>query len=203
MENNNQNLYAPNEERFGFFTSHGYSLSRIIPTFRRFYSFVISDISGHRFSRIMDIGSGNGYVLTQIIRNNPDAKGFGIDPSPYMLKISSHRARKTNLSDRLTFSLGSSHDIPFKGPFDIIYSTMSFHHWAEREKAVKDIVRLLSENGLFMIYEASPDGGFNRKFVRSHLMSKSDFMLISEQTGVKLAEIVEANGFIGASFMNA
>jgi ubiquinone/menaquinone biosynthesis C-methylase UbiE len=201
MEDNEQNLYLPGEEKFGFFTSHGYSLSRIIPTFRRFYSFVIDDISHLEFSRIMDIGSGNGYVLTQVIRKNASALGFGIDPSSYMVRISNKRAKKTNLSNRITFSLGSSHDIPFKGPFDIIYSTMSFHHWKDKEKAVTDIMHLLAEDGKFLIYEASPEGGFNRKLVKSHLMSRGDFTSLSEHTGVSLGEIIENNGFIRASFV--
>ncbi len=202
MDNDNRTFYAPGEEKFGFFTSHGYSFSKIIPTFRHFYSFVIDDLTNRKFSRIMDIGSGNGYVLTKVIMSNINAKGFGIDPSPYMVRISNRRAKKVNISDRLTFSIGSSHDIPFKGPFDIIYSTMSFHHWAEKEKAVTDIMQLLAENGKFMIYEASPEGGFNRKLVKSHLMDRDDFISLSQKTGIALGEIIQNNGFIRASFVN-
>ena len=202
MEGNGQDMYVAGEERFGFFTSHGYSLSRIIPTFRRFYTFVINDITNQKFSRIMDIGSGNGYVLAQVISRNSSATGFGIDPSPYMVRIGSRRAKRMGISARVTFMMGSSHEIPTKGKFDIIYSTMSFHHWSNREKAVTDIMQLLDDNGKFMIYEASPRGGFNRKLVKAHLMDREDFILLSKKTGVPIAEIVENGGFIRATFVN-
>jgi hypothetical protein len=57
----------------------------------------------------------------------------------------------------------------------------------------------LNPGGVFLIYEITDDGSFNRKFVRSHLMSSEDFNRISRSTGLK-PELMEDKGYIRAGF---
>lgn len=104
-----------------------------------------------------------------------------MDPSPYTLKIAEKRiarhaiSRKT-LDGRLHLSLGSSRDIPFKRKFDLVFSSLSFHHWAAREASVAGILETLSGGGSFVIYELSREDQpvFRSWLTRGHSLPLRD-----------------------------
>lgn len=193
-------LYLDGEERFGSISSTFYAISRLIPTMRHFYSFVINDLSSLEFLTILDIGSGDGYELVSLAEAKKGFIGYGIDPSPQMVRIARRRAAGRHVESRIKFDIGSSRNIPGKENFDIIYSSLSFHHWKEREAALAGIMSRLNEGGSFIVYETFDDGTFNRKFVKSHLMSRSEFEQIASRNRLELKRISENSGFIAAEF---
>lgn len=193
-------LYLDGEERFGSATSRFYAVSRLIPTMRHFYSFVLNDLSSLEFLTILDIGTGDGYELVSLAEAKNGFIGYGIDPSPQMVKVARRRAAKRRVESRIKFDIGSSRNIPGGENFDIIYSSLSFHHWKEREAALAGIMSRLNEGGSFIIYETSDDGTFNRKFVKSHLMNRNEFEQIAPRNSLELKRISENGGFIAAEF---
>ncbi|MCL4317520.1 MAG: class I SAM-dependent methyltransferase [Candidatus Thermoplasmatota archaeon] len=194
------NLYVSGEEKFGFITSHFYGISRLIPTMNRFYNFVISDILKREFSSILDIGSGTGHILISAALKRNDFFGIGIDPSTFMVDIANRGASRHRIDQRIRFGLGSSRYIPGEMKFDLIYSSLSFHHWSDREGSLELIMRRLNPTGLLVIYEITDNGGLNRKFVKSHLMNADAFRDISGKTKVSVREITEKDDFISAAF---
>ncbi len=197
--NGTENLYLPGEERFGFFTSAFYGIVNTVPTLRRFYRFVEGQVTSMKFESLLDIGSGQGHVLLGIMKNNQSARGMGIDPSPGMIRISMKKCMRMGLCHRVTFLPGSSRNIPGNVNFDIIYTSLSFHHWKHRAESVEQVLKRVNEGGKFLIFEITDDGSFNRKFVRSHLMERNDFIEIGKNINI-VPEIVEADGYIMAAF---
>lgn len=191
-------LYEQGEEKFGAFASRFYGLVRLIPTMRRFYRFVVQTLNEQGFSSVLDIGCGPGIVLLKITTLHK-GEFYGIDPSPQMVSIATGKADKLGLSDKVKFEVGSSRSIPGSTNFDIIYSSLSFHHWKDRERSLKDILERLNHNGKIMIFEVEDDGSFNRRFVRSHLMSKDDFISIGTNID-RTPDIIEREGYICAIF---
>ena len=196
---NGKELYAEGEEKFGRLVSRFYGITRAIPTFRKFYAFVLKDVTTYDFRNVLDIGSGTGFMLLTIAGAKGNFSGLGIDPSPHMVAIATKKSRKLNLQDRISFRGGSSRSIPGDSKFDLIYSTLSFHHWKDGKDSIRNIMDRLNPGAHFAIYEIADDGGFNKRFLRSHLMSRQKFEEIS--AGLDLTvDIKEENGFIRANF---
>ena len=195
-------LYLDGEEKFGYLGSMVYNFTKASKTIRNFYKFVISDLDKHSFQSIMDVGSGRGYILSKIVEMKPQVNALGIDPSPFMVKLADKHARKLGLSKSLKFELGSSRDIPGYQTFDVIISTLSFHHWKNKDEAIAFLMKRLNPGGSLLIYEITDNGSINRKFVRSHLLNKEDFEKMSNKIGIPVT-IVEYAGFIRAEFSYA
>ena len=195
-------LYLDGEEKFGYLGSMVYNFTKASKTIRNFYKFVISDLDKHSFQSIMDVGSGRGYILSKIVAMKPEVNALGIDPSPFMVKLADKHARKLGLSKSLKFELGSSRDIPGYQTFDVIISTLSFHHWKNKDEAIAFLMKRLNPGGSLLIYEITDNGSINRKFVRSHLLNKEDFEKMSNKIGIPVT-IVEYAGFIRAEFSYA
>ncbi|MHB8361103.1 MAG: class I SAM-dependent methyltransferase [Thermoplasmataceae archaeon] len=189
------------EERFGFFGSKLYAVSALIPTFRQFHKFVINDLESFRFQSILDIGSGNGKILIGLADIRKDFVGAGIDPSPYMVKISSKKVIKKGFSSTIKFIGGSSRSLPQDEKYDMIFTSLSFHHWNEREKSIPEIMKYLNKGGRFNIYEIGNNGTIKTKFGKSHLMSTAQFKEIYNNYSFEM-DLMERNGFIRASFYN-
>ena len=195
-------LYLDGEEKFGYFGSMVYNFTKASRTIRNFYKFVISDLGKHSFQSIMDVGSGRGYILSKILEMKPEVNALGIDPSPFMVKLAEKHSKKLGLAKSLKFELGSSRDIPGYQTFDVIISTLSFHHWKNKDEAIAFLMKRLNPGGSLLIYEITDNGSINRKFVRSHLLNKTDFEKISNKIGIPVT-IVEDAGFIRAEFSYA
>ncbi len=171
-------------------------------TIRNFYEFVLKDLTSQKFQSILDIGSGRGTVLVRLAEAMPDVEATGIDPSSQMIKLSRRKATKRNLGSRLKFTEGSSRNIPGDQKYDLIISTISFHHWKEKKKSINTIMNHLSSNGRFIVYELYMDGGLTKKMVKSHLLSRKDVETVSSETGFPV-RVHEENGFIKAEFINS
>jgi len=75
-----------------------------------------------------------------------------------MVNIAGKNAQDAGLSGRVQFQYGSAENIPYgDGYFDLIISTLSFHHWAKPKECFKDIRRVLKNNGEAWIYDISWD----------------------------------------------
>ena len=191
-------LYLPGEEKFGAISSSFYGVARAVPTLRRFYYFVERTVLSQNFENVLDIGSGPGITLVKIAKQH-QGKFLGIDPSSHMVKIANRRAARSGVADRVRFVVGSSRHIPGDEKFDLIYTSLSFHHWKDREQSVLPILKRLKPSGSFMIFEVTDDGSFNRRFVKNHLMNREDFISLGKTIG-RNPEFLEEAGFICCIF---
>ncbi len=193
------NIYLKGEEKFGFFTSYLYGFSRLIPTFKKFHLFVIADILENNFKNILDIGCGNGYLLNEIVKRRKDTYAVGIDPSRYMLKHAEKLTAKNKLSDNIKFVLGSNRTL-LDEKFDFIYTSMSFHHWKDRELSIVPIISTLNSKSTFNIYEMENKKRFADRISGQHKMKSTDFQEIEKSLNIPPVDLLQKNNFIRASF---
>lgn len=198
-DRDNGQLWMPGEERFGRISSRCYSLASRSRTMKKFHEFVMGDLLSLDFSTVLDIGCGPGTVLLSLAQNREGLLGSGIDPSIHMVRIASGRARRLGLLQRVKFAQGSNRYIPLEDRFDVIYTSLSFHHWKDNAESITGIMQRLKERGRFIVYEITDDGSLARKFLKAHLMSKENFEAVSARTGIK-TEVREEEGFIRAIF---
>jgi ubiquinone/menaquinone biosynthesis C-methylase UbiE len=74
--------------------------------------------------RILDIGCGTGALLRSASRRWPSAALAGVDPAAEMLRA----ARQSTVPSELVRATAGA--LPFAdATFDLVVSTVSFHHW--------------------------------------------------------------------------
>jgi len=91
---------------------------------------------------ILDVGCGTGRFLRKLHECWPDASLIGVDPSEGMVR----EARR--LTPGVTFHVAMAESLPLPdASVDLILSTLSFHHWSEPGKGVREIARVLCPKG--------------------------------------------------------
>jgi len=104
--------------------------------------------------RILDIGTGPGYLPIEIAKRSPNLEVVGIDISSGMLKVANRNAMMLGLAKSVRFQFGYAESLPFEDRcFDFVLSTISLHHWLNPVGCVKEIYRVLRDDGEALIYE--------------------------------------------------
>lgn len=107
-------------------------------------------IADRRVQRILDLGTGDGYMLSVLRSVCPHAEGIGLDISPSLLKAGRHRfdgdSRVQFMEYDMACSLPSS-----MGEFDVVISALAVHHLPDSRKRAlyAEVRKLLAPGGIF------------------------------------------------------
>jgi SAM-dependent methyltransferase len=95
--------------------------------------------------RMLDVGCGTGALLRKVAERFPRADLTGVDPAPGMVEA----ATKAWRGDRpARFVRAAAEHLPFDGgEFDLVTSTVSFHHWQDQWAGLHEIGRVLAPGG--------------------------------------------------------
>jgi len=101
-------------------------------------------------SCIIDVGCGTGRLLRTASVRWPKAQLFGVDPAEQMI------AEATRLNPNIVFKIAPAESLPFPDQTaDVVLSSISFHHWTNKEKGLQEIARVLRPRGLFCLADTS------------------------------------------------
>jgi len=103
----------------------------------------------------LDVGSGPGFVTGMIARQQPEASITGMDISAEMVKIA-NEVVEDGLRERINFVVGDACEnstLESLGKYDMIFSTLTMHHWSDAGKAIRNLHALLNNNGMIYIYD--------------------------------------------------
>ena len=102
----------------------------------------------HRCS-ILDLGTGTGETLAQVLRQRPEARAIGVDESEGMLAV----ARTRLAAYDVTLQQGDLRDELPPGPFDLVVSALAVHHLDGTEKAAlfRRVATVLAPTGRFAL----------------------------------------------------
>lgn len=120
--------------------------------FRRHYDMVADEIAGEvQGGRILDIGTGPGWLLTILRQRLPDATLVGLDISAAMVATARRNLAGAGGVELHRAGAGA---LPFPdASFDLVVSTLSLHHWKELVVSLNDIWRVLKEGQCALIYD--------------------------------------------------
>ena len=125
-------------------------------------SFVPSDAE-----RVLDLGTGDGRLLSLIRLHCPQAECVGVDSSPTMLAAAGERFRDDTNVEIRPHDLQES--LPDWGPFDVIVSSFAIHHCTNERKRrlYSEIFDRLTSGGVFCNLEhvASPTARLHQRFL--------------------------------------
>jgi SAM-dependent methyltransferase len=120
-------------------------------------------------SRILDLGTGAGRLLSIAKQRWPAAKAVGVDFSPTMLQMVRTRFGEDTSVTIVEHNLDNP--LPSLGVFDVVLSSFAIHHVVhERKRSLyTEIFDLLTPGGVFCNLEhvASPTPRLHEAFLRS------------------------------------
>ena len=143
-------------------------------------------------ARVLDVGTGPGYLLAHLARERPDLQLIGMDLSYRMI----HGGREAAglKIQRLDHLVGDAQALPFpEGVFDQVAATFTFHTWKDRQAGVAEVWRVLKRGGQAWIYELNREAPISdlRNYAREEklpfLLTYLGFKLTSLHHALKAA----------------
>ncbi|WP_158840734.1 bifunctional demethylmenaquinone methyltransferase/2-methoxy-6-polyprenyl-1,4-benzoquinol methylase UbiE [Polaribacter sp. L3A8] len=116
---------------------------------------VVKIVGQNNPKQILDIATGTGDLAIMMAALNPD-RIVGLDISEGMLEVGKQKIAKENLSDKIEMIVGDSEEMPFANDtFDAITVSFGVRNFANLEKGIKEIARVLKPTGVLVILETS------------------------------------------------
>ena len=172
--------------------------------FRNSHDMFLSRIKeAKRVFRILDIGCGTGEFAIKLKQANRNAEIYGLDISQEMIN---QARKKTGMSGGVDFKVGDVEHLPYEnGHFDYITCAHSFHHYPNKRKAIREMYRVLKDNGKAMIIDGCKDGLLGRVIfdviikrheIDVHHLHSKQFQKIMKKVGFENIRQTVFNPFI-------
>ena len=109
-----------------------------------------------RGGRYLDVGTGTGDLVFEILKQSAHVLVDGIDPSEQMLAIARDKAVTRGAGDPVSFISGDALQLPMENDtYDGIVSGFCFRNIERRQKALEEMRRVLKPGGRLVILEAT------------------------------------------------
>ena len=179
---------------------------------------VVQLVSKNNPKQILDIATGTGDLAIMMSQLNPD-KIIGLDISAGMLDVGKRKIANVNLSDKIDMVVGDSENMPFDdNTFDAITVSFGVRNFANLDKGLTEIKRVLKPGGTFVILETSNPTKFpfkqGYKFYTTYILpfigkifsrDKAAYSYLCESAnifpfGEAFNNILQKNGFINTEY---
>ncbi len=99
--------------------------------------------------RVLDVGCGTGALLRQAREYFPESELVGVDPARGMIATARQR---WNGGQTPEFINAAAEHLPLADEsFDLVMSTISFHHWHDQQAGIREIRRVLAPEGKLLL----------------------------------------------------
>jgi ubiquinone/menaquinone biosynthesis C-methylase UbiE len=119
--------------------------------------------------RVLDLGCGSGWatrLLARIVGEGPEGFGqvVGVDVSDEMIR---HARAASRDFDNVMYVCGSAQQIPWEENFfDKVLSVESFYYYADQERALSELFRVMAPQGrLFILINLYKDNPYSLQWV--------------------------------------
>lgn len=139
----------------------------------------------------LEIGAGPGLLAAMLAEENRELNITAVDLSVQMAKVAGESFRGSRLQDRIHYIVGDVNDekiITGLGKFDLVYSTLSLHHWQEPEKSINNLWQAVKDNGMLYVCD------FKRVWWL-YFLPRADFIRASYNPG-EIEEILQSSGIV-------
>lgn len=103
---------------------------------------------------VLDIATGTGEVAIETVDVLPDARVFGVDPSPEMLLLARKKIVSRGLSERISLARSRAEELPFKdGSFDAVTIAFGIRNTVDPALSLSEMRRVLRPGGKAAVLE--------------------------------------------------
>jgi ubiquinone/menaquinone biosynthesis C-methylase UbiE len=145
-----------------------------------YYSQVADEIvTAFNTGRMLDLGTGPGYLPIEIAKRAPEITIVGVDLSRQLILMARGNAARAGLAHQLSFEVGNSAKLRFEDEsFDTVLSTGMLHSLKDPVVVFKEIFRVLKKGGRAWVYDPSNVTAYiDRKQWRESLNFRERFFL--------------------------
>jgi SAM-dependent methyltransferase len=146
-----------------------------------------------RSSRILDTSCGPGLEICKLAELVPDGEVVGADFSAGMVKRAASHAGQKGLRNAAFFQADVG-KLPrqFQAAFDLVFCSLSFHHYPDALRALQEMRRALRPGGKVFIVDAGPAW---MKTLASPLSKLGDPGWVTFRTGEEFQQLCNDAGF--------
>lgn len=102
-----------------------------------------------RPAAILDVGCGTGRLLRAAQQRFHDARLDGVDAAPAMVRQALATLPE---GSPIHVQQARAEELPFPDHvFDLVFSTMTFHHWADQARGAAEVQRVLAPDGRWLL----------------------------------------------------
>jgi ubiquinone/menaquinone biosynthesis C-methylase UbiE len=130
---------------------------------RRIYRLFVGDLAGKLGpgTRLLDVGTGPGYLLGYLARVRPDLRLWGLDASTDMIRRGRGRQAVLAPPAGLGWVVADACLLPFAaGVFGQVVATFSLHIWPCPVAGLQELLRVLAPGGQAWAYELRREASF-------------------------------------------
>jgi ubiquinone/menaquinone biosynthesis C-methylase UbiE len=146
---------------------------------------------------ILDVGCGSGRLLRSARVRFPGARLVGVDAAIEMVK----QARKSTPDGTIQFQQAIAEALPFPdSSFELVFSTMTFHHWDNQARGADEVARILTPGGRWLLAEFVPSGFMKRvrSLLRLHQFpDRTHLQEVLENAGMNVVKDRRVHGLGG------
>jgi ubiquinone/menaquinone biosynthesis C-methylase UbiE len=137
---------------------------------------------------ILDVGCGTGKLLKSARGRFPGARLVGVDAAIEMVKF----AQRSDPDDTIEFRQATAEDLPFPNTsFDLVLSTMTFHHWHDQPRGAAQVARVLAPGGRWLLADFVASGFMRpvRALLKIHQFpDRSHLQSMLSQAGLRVVK---------------
>lgn len=124
--------------------------------------------------KILDLGTGSGYLAFVFAKQYPQVQVVGLDIVEKTLSENQKRAEAEGLTN-LKFVAYEGMEFPFEdGSFDAVITRYALHHFPAIRDTFQEISRVLKAEGSFFLAEPAPNEDDVERFVDEYMQMKKD-----------------------------
>jgi ubiquinone/menaquinone biosynthesis C-methylase UbiE len=141
---------------------------------KKHLSLIVNYLQVEAGMKILDLGTGTGYLAFPIAEKYLQAEVIGLDIVEKTLEENQKRAVLVGLNN-LHFVNYEGMKFPFDDDsFDIVITRYALHHFPVIEDTFCEINRVLKKNGIFLLSDPAPNDNDLTRFVDEYMQMKKD-----------------------------
>lgn len=124
--------------------------------------------------KILDLGTGSGYLSFPIAKKYPNISITGLDIVEKALEVNRFKANEEDIKN-ISFISYNGIDFPFDdSEFDMVISRYALHHFPDIQKSISEVSRVIKPKGFLFISDPTPNVNDSSRFVDEYMQLKKD-----------------------------